>query len=72
MHATFLANDGLEVVSSVMESALVEKNFNDYPDSVIPAISILKSVCLFQASARQTLCNDEQVYYNVLRSGEVL
>ncbi|RZC42072.1 rotatin [Asbolus verrucosus] len=68
MHATFLEKSGLEIVLNILKSALIEKNFNDYPDSVIPTINILKNICLFQSSARQSLCMDTEVYYNVLRS----
>lgn len=68
LHSTFLANNGIEIVLAVIKSSLTEKNFNDYPDSVIPAISVLKNLCLFQTSARQCLTENTQIFYNILRS----
>ncbi|XP_044270747.1 rotatin isoform X1 [Tribolium madens] len=68
LHSTFLAHNGIEILLSVVKSALTEKNFMDYPDSVIPAVAILKNLCLFQTSARQCFAENIDVFYNVLRS----
>lgn len=67
LHKTFIENDGLTILLRVMKSALTEKNYQDYPDSVIPAVSILKYLCLHNASVRYELSYNFDVYCLVLR-----
>lgn len=67
LHRTFLENDGLRILLHVMRSALTEKNYEDYPDSIIPAVGILKYLCLYNASVRHELSCNLDVYCFVLR-----
>lgn len=68
LHITFMEHGGVDTVLNVIKSALIENNYNDYPDSVIPAICVLKNVCLHCPSLRQELANDVDILYYVLRS----
>lgn len=67
LHRTFIDNDGLRILLCVMKSALTEQNYQDYPDAIVPAISILKLLCLYNASIRHELCCNLDVYCFVLR-----
>jgi len=40
----------------------------NYPDSVIPIISILKSLSFFDYSTRKNLSTDSNVLLNIIRS----
>lgn len=67
LHRTFFDADGLRVVLDTMKSALTEKNYRDYPDSVVPVVSILKQLCLYNASVRHELSSNFYVFCLVLR-----
>ncbi|XP_060527472.1 rotatin [Cylas formicarius] len=67
LHETFLKNRGIDLIIDVMKTSLTEKDYRDYPDSVVPIISILKSLCLYHSSVREELCTNENVMYFVLR-----
>lgn len=67
LHATFLESDGLRIVLKVARSALTETSFKDYPDSVIPAVCVLKNVCLHCPTVRQELAIDSEALFLVLR-----
>ncbi|KAI4460708.1 rotatin [Holotrichia oblita] len=67
MHNTFLQKDGVKIIIDVMRSALDDSDYRDYPDSIVPAASILKSICLFNARIRQNLSINLELYYLVLR-----
>lgn len=67
MHNTFLQKDGVKTIVDVMRSALDDSDYRDYPDSIVPAASILKSICLFNARIRQELSMNLELYYLVLR-----
>lgn len=67
LHHTFLERNGIKVVISVMASALTENNYKDYIDCIIPAVSILKNICLYSTLARQDLYNNIDVYFYILR-----
>lgn len=67
LHFVFLENQGLDTILNVMKSALLEKNYQDYPDSIIPIISILTSLCLYNTTARRDLVTNLDLYYNILR-----
>lgn len=68
LHSVFLNSNGLELVITIIESALTEKIYTDYPDAVIPIISILKNLCLHQANVRDELSNDNELLYWILRA----
>lgn len=67
LHRMFLENDGIEVVMKVIRAALTEQDYSDYPDSVVPAVSILKSLCVHNNSVRNKLANDVDIFYYTLR-----
>lgn len=67
LHRVFLNSDGLAIVTSILETALTEKNYSDYPDAVIPIISILKNLCFHQPAIRDDLSNDVEIFYWILR-----
>lgn len=67
LHGTFMENDGLRILLDVMKNALTEKNYQDYPDAIIPAVGILKYLCLYSASIRHELSSNFDVYCFVLR-----
>lgn len=67
LHGVFLNAKGLETVLPILETSLTEKNYTDYPDAVIPIISILKNLCFHQVTVRDELSNDLDVFYWILR-----
>nr|CAH7739552.1 unnamed protein product [Callosobruchus chinensis] len=67
LHQTFLDSNGLEIVVDIMKTALADNDYRDYPDSVIPVISILKSLCLYNAAVREELGTSIDVFFCVLR-----
>lgn len=67
LHPVFLNANGLETVTSILETALTEKNYSDYPDAVIPIMSILKNLCFNQSAVRDELSSNIDVFYWILR-----
>lgn len=67
LHQTFIDNGGLNLLLNIMKSALTEQNYQDYPDSIIPAVSVLKQLCLCNASVRHELSSNVEVYYLIVR-----
>lgn len=67
LHRVFLNSDGLAIVTSIFETALTEKDYSDYPDAVIPIISILKNLCFHQQPIRDELSNNVEIFYWILR-----
>lgn len=67
LHRVFLDAKGLEIILPILETALTEKNYTDYPDAVIPITSILKNLCFHQATVRDELSNNMEVFYWILR-----
>lgn len=67
LHPVFLKDNGLLIILKIMRGALIEHDYRYYPDSIIPAISILKNICVYNASVRQELSNNIEVYYLTLR-----
>lgn len=67
LHSVFIQNKGVQLVLNVIRIALTEMDYSEYPDSVIPAVSILKNICLYSASVRQELSNNKEVFYLILR-----
>lgn len=67
LHKPFIESNGLDVIVYIMKSALTDNDYKDYVDCVVPAISILKSLCLYNSVARQLLSTNFDVYFCTLR-----
>lgn len=67
LHASFLEQGGLELVLEILENCLIEKEFHNYPDSVLPIVNILKSLAIYSTMIRQELSGRIEVFYSVLR-----
>ncbi|XP_015116754.1 rotatin [Diachasma alloeum] len=68
LHKIFMKEKGLETILEIFERSLLEKDFENYPDSVVPIVSILKLISSTQLSVRHQLSNDTNVFTNILRS----
>lgn len=67
LHSAFLETNGLEVILTALNNSLNEKQYQDYPDSVIPIITILKHICLHNSIVRQELSHNKGLIFNILR-----
>lgn len=67
LHDTFVTSNGVDIVLGVIQSAFKEDEFQTYPDLVIPAISVLKNICLHGAAVPTLLSGDVDVYFWILR-----
>ncbi|XP_066146267.1 rotatin isoform X2 [Euwallacea fornicatus] len=67
LHDIFIDSSGLSLMVDVMRSALQDNDFRDYPDSIIPIVSILKNVALYHSSVREELSANMDVFYYILR-----
>ncbi|XP_076250090.1 rotatin homolog anastral spindle 3 isoform X2 [Rhynchophorus ferrugineus] len=67
LHEIFLKSDGITIILDIMKTCLMERDFRDYPDSIIPIISILKSISLYHSSVRHSLSTNIDVLYYTLR-----
>ncbi|XP_018573187.1 rotatin [Anoplophora glabripennis] len=67
LHQVFLEDNGVEIVVDTIKSALTEKDYRNYPDSIVPVISILKNICLHHSDVREELSMNVEVFYFVLR-----
>ncbi|XP_066247682.1 rotatin [Euwallacea similis] len=67
LHEIFIDSSGLTLMVHLMRRALQENDFRDYPDSIIPIVSILKSVALYHSSVREELSANMDVFYYTLR-----
>nr|CAI5848647.1 unnamed protein product [Callosobruchus analis] len=67
LHQIFLDSNGLKIVIDIMKTALTDNDYRDYPDSIIPLISILKSLCLYHGGVREELGTSIDVFFGVLR-----
>ncbi|XP_006614220.1 rotatin isoform X1 [Apis dorsata] len=68
LHKLFITENGLSLILKIFNSALVEKEYNNYPDSVIPIITILKLLAFSESSIRQDLSTRINVFSNIIRS----
>ncbi|XP_014215575.1 rotatin [Copidosoma floridanum] len=68
LHKVFITENGLKIILDIFSKALIEREFSDYPDSVIPIITILKHLVSSENSVRIELSNRIDVYNNILRS----
>lgn len=67
LHRIFLQNNGLPLILKIMKRSLIEEDYRDYPDSIVPAISILKNMCVYNSGVRRELSSNIEVYYLTLR-----
>ncbi|KAL7292988.1 hypothetical protein TKK_0013438 [Trichogramma kaykai] len=68
LHKPFIAENGISLVSDIFTKALIEKDYANYPDSVISIITILKNLASSENSVRVELSNCIEIFYNILRS----
>ncbi|XP_043271648.1 rotatin [Venturia canescens] len=68
LHKLFIREHGLPLVLDIMNKSLIEREFGNYPDSVIPLLAILKALAMTQSSVRHDLSTRPEVYSNILRS----
>ncbi|XP_011308952.1 rotatin [Fopius arisanus] len=66
LHRVFLKEKGLEILLEILERSLMEKDFENYPDSVVPIVTILRILSSTQGTVRHQL-NDTNVLINILR-----
>ncbi|XP_015437120.1 PREDICTED: rotatin [Dufourea novaeangliae] len=64
----FIAENGLILILKIFGSALLEKDCINYPDSVIPIISILNMLASTENSIRHDLSTRINVLSNIIRS----
>ncbi|CAG9829728.1 unnamed protein product [Diabrotica balteata] len=67
LHQIFLDSGGLSLLLNVMKSALTEKDYSDYPDSIIPTMSVFKNICFYNANVREELSHNVDIFYYTLR-----
>lgn len=67
LHDIFIEKGGIETVLRIMSNALIEEDYTNYADSVIPSVSILKSICLYNSTVRYELSHNLNLYYSILR-----
>lgn len=67
LHQVFLRMNGVRRVLDILKSALNERDYRNYPDSVVPIVSILKNVCLYHFNVREELGTEIEVLYFILR-----
>ncbi|CAL7947029.1 unnamed protein product [Xylocopa violacea] len=68
LHKLFITENGLPLILKIFNSALVEKDYFNYPDSVVPIITILKLLACTEGSVRQDLSTRINVLSNIIRS----
>ncbi|XP_018306110.1 rotatin [Mycetomoellerius zeteki] len=68
LHKLFINQSGLPLILDIFNKSLVEKDYVNYPDSVIPIISILKLLAFFECTIRHELSLNIDVFFNIIRS----
>ncbi|XP_011873858.1 PREDICTED: rotatin isoform X2 [Vollenhovia emeryi] len=68
LHKLFINQGGLPLILDIFNKALVEKDYVNYPDSVIPIISILKLLAFFECTIRHELSLSSNVLFSIVRS----
>ncbi|KAK0170662.1 hypothetical protein PV328_008487 [Microctonus aethiopoides] len=68
LHKLFLSENGLTIILDIFDKSLIEKDYQNYPDSVIPIITIIKLIVSTQCTLRHELSNRADVFMNILRS----
>ncbi|XP_043258441.1 rotatin [Colletes gigas] len=68
LHKLFINENGLPLILKIFNSALLEKDYINYPDSVIPIIAILNLLASTESSIRHDLSTRINVLSNIIRS----
>ncbi|KAK2582399.1 hypothetical protein KPH14_004718 [Odynerus spinipes] len=68
LHKLFIDENGLSLILQMFNSALVEDDYKNYADSVIPILAILKLIVATNSSVRHELSNNIEVLINIIRS----
>ncbi|XP_074116184.1 rotatin homolog anastral spindle 3 [Cotesia typhae] len=68
LHKLFLKENGLKIILDIFDKSLIEKDYDNYPDSVIPILTILKLISSTQCTIRHELSINTDVFINVMRS----
>ncbi|XP_043681789.1 rotatin isoform X1 [Vespula pensylvanica] len=68
LHKLFLNENGLFLILQAFNSALIENDYKNYPDSVIPILAILKLIVASESSVRHELSTNIDVFINIIRS----
>ncbi|CAK9800001.1 RTTN [Anthophora quadrimaculata] len=68
LHKLFITENGLPLILKIFTSALIEQEFQNYSDSVIPIITILKLLVSTEHSIRQDLSTQVNVLSNIIRT----
>ncbi|XP_015602257.1 rotatin isoform X2 [Cephus cinctus] len=68
LHKLFVSENGLPLILKIFTSALVEKEYANYPDSVTPILTILKLISSTDNIVRHDLSIRIDVFLNILRS----
>lgn len=68
LHKLFINQGGLPLILDIFNKALIEKDYVNYPDSVIPIIGILKLLAFFECTIRHELSLNIDVFFNIVRS----
>ncbi|KAL0124951.1 hypothetical protein PUN28_006666 [Cardiocondyla obscurior] len=68
LHKLFINQGGLPLILDIFSKALIEKDYINYPDSVIPIINILKLLALFECTIRHELSLNINVFFSIIRS----
>ncbi|XP_074031734.1 rotatin homolog anastral spindle 3 isoform X2 [Leptinotarsa decemlineata] len=67
LHQILLDANGIGILNEMMKSALTESDYRNYPDSIIPIVSIFKNICFYHGNVREELSLDTDVIYCILR-----
>ncbi|XP_076279078.1 rotatin homolog anastral spindle 3 isoform X3 [Lasioglossum baleicum] len=68
LHKLFIHENGLTLILKIFNSALVEKDYIHYPDSVVPIITILDLLAITESTIRHDLSTRINVLSNIIRS----
>ncbi|XP_008548822.1 rotatin [Microplitis demolitor] len=68
LHKLFLKESGFKIILDIFDKSLIEKDYENYPDSVIPILTIIKLIISTQCSIRHELSTRTDVFVNILRS----
>ncbi|XP_076653624.1 rotatin homolog anastral spindle 3 isoform X2 [Halictus rubicundus] len=68
LHKLFIHENGLALILKIFNSALVEKDYIHYPDSVVSIITILDLLVISESTIRHDLSTRINVLSNIIRS----
>ncbi|XP_053987608.1 rotatin [Hylaeus volcanicus] len=68
LHKLFISENGLPLILEIFNSALIEQDYINYPDSVISIIAILNVLASTESSIRHDLSTSINVLSNIIRS----